>query len=299
VIYLFDGMMEYPSSIALHLLQRFSKQYITVSLTGEGADELFGGYNKFRTVAKLCRAGSPTPRIPSGLFRFQFPERVAHKWIRPLYLRNTYSGRPWSILDQLNSFVSLQGMKETIGAPKTGLLDSFDHQRLGAFQLERQMLVLDHMTYLYNLCDHQDRNSMGASIESRLPFLDRALVEWAMCLDPQELFDEEENKKPLRTLAADLFGESFAYRPKMGFPMPLPYWLTDPLCFGPMYHAMHNEDFLLYQKVDRNRIVDWLGEKRFDNRLLNYPNSERMELAWYLTGLRTAQDVFRIKEIRD
>jgi asparagine synthase (glutamine-hydrolysing) len=140
---------------------------------------------------------------------------------------------------------------------------------------------------------------MGASIESRLPFLDRTLVEWAMRLDPQVLFDEQENKKPLKALAADLFNAPFAYRPKMGFPTPLKDWLTDPLCFGPMHQAIFEEDFLLYQKLDRKQILSWLGGRRFDRRVLNYSNSERLLMGWYLTGLRTAQDLFGIKEIRD
>lgn len=298
VVYNFDGMMEYPNSIALSLLNRFSKQFITVSLTGEGADELLGGYTKFRTVTRLPHISNWTREIPNGIFNLPYPERVA-KRMRPLYLQKTYSGRPWSILEQLNSYISPQGLEETIGLPNTGLLDSFDREKLGAFQLERQVLILDHMTYLYNLLDHQDRNSMSASIESRLPFLDRTLVEWAMRLDPQVLFDKDENKKPLKALAADIFNAPFAYRPKMGFPTPLKDWLTDPLCFGPMYQDMLKEDFLLYQKVDRNQILKWLHEKRFDRRLLNYPNSERIHMGWYLTGLRTAQDVFRIREIRN
>lgn len=298
VVHLFDGMLDYPNAIGLYLLNRFSKQYITVSLTGEGADELFGGYTKFRTVAGLSHSSGWTRGMPSSFFQLSFPVRVAVKWVRPLYLQKTYSGWPWSMLEQLNSYVSPQGLQETIGLPNTRLLNSFDREKLGSFELERQTLVLDHMTYLYSLLDRQDRTSMGASIESRLPFLDRTLVEWAMRLDPQVLFDQQENKKPLKALAAELFSAPFAYRPKMGFPMPTTDWLTDPRCFGPMYQAIFNEDFLLYQKVDRNQIMGWLKEKRFDRRLLNYSNSERLYMGWYLMVLRTTQDLFKIREIR-
>lgn len=299
VVRLFDGMLDYPNAIGLYLLNRFSKEYITVSLTGEGADELFGGYSKFRMVAKLTHANSLIRGIPTSFFQFPFPVKAAVKWVRPLYLRNTYSGRPWSILEQLNSYISPQSLKKTIGLPNTGLLDSFDRHKLEALQLERQTLVLDHMTYLYNLLDRQDRTSMGASIESRLPFLDRTMVEWVMRLDPQILFDENENKKPLKSLAAELYSTSFAYRPKMGFPLPLKDWLTDRRCFGASYQAIFNEDFLLYQKVDRNHIAGWLNANQFDRRLLNYGDSERMWLGWFLMVLRTTQDLFKIKEIRN
>jgi len=258
VVRLFDGMLDYPNAIGLYLLNRFYKQYITVSLTGEGADELFGGYTKFRTAAGFSRTRSWTRGIPARFFKFPFPKKVTNKWVRPLYMNKTYSGQPWSMLQQLNSYVSPQGLEETIGLPNKGLLDSFDHEKFGEFQLKRQMLVIDHMTYLYSLIYRQDRTSMGSSIESRLPFLDRTLVEWAMRLDPQILFDEQENKKPLKALAADLFNKPFAYRPKIGFPMPTSDWLTDPRCFGPMHQAIFNEDFLIYQNVDHNKILYWL-----------------------------------------
>ena len=297
MIYLFDGMLDYPNSIGLYLLNRFSKHFITVSLTGEGADELFGGYTKFRTVAKLSHTTKKPTRIPSTFFNFPFPDRVAAKWVHALYLRNTYSGRPWSILEELNSYISPESLRHTIGLSEKTLLDSFDSQKLQNFQLQRQVLILDHMTYLYSLLDRQDRTSMGASIESRLPFLDRRLVEWVMRLDPQVLYDEHENKKPLKALAANLFGDPFAYRRKMGFPLPLNLWLTDPNCFGATYQAVFDEDFLVFEKVDRNRIAKWLNGRRFDRRSLNYSNSERIFLGWYLMVLRTTQDLFKINAI--
>ena len=67
VVYLFDGMLDIPNAIPIYILSKYAKDYISVVLTGEGADELFGGYTKLTSMLSLIKLGKPSKLIPVGL----------------------------------------------------------------------------------------------------------------------------------------------------------------------------------------------------------------------------------------
>lgn len=87
------------------------------------------------------------------------------------------------------------------------------------------------LTYLPDLLMRQDKMSMAHSIENRVPFLDNQAVEAAFRISSRQLIVRERGewhtKKPLKDLAASVFGHSFAYRPKMGFGIPVRTFLKD------------------------------------------------------------------------
>jgi asparagine synthase (glutamine-hydrolysing) len=151
---------------------------------------------------------------------------------------------------------------------------------------------------MYSLLDRQDRASMGAGIETRLPFLDKELIEWAINLDKKELFDSRENKKILKELSASIYGKEFTYRRKMGFPLPMKDWLDDEEGFQPYLKKIFDDDFLLKRFVDMDFVKSYLGSKSFDNKNLNYGDSERVWIKWFLMVLRTTQDTMKIKGIK-
>jgi len=296
-IYLFDGMLDYPNAIPIHLLSSYAKQYVTVVLTGEGADEIFGGYSKFRRMESLQRGQSWAHSVPDTMIRGLGRTRL-RRWGRALYLSKKYGGHPQAILENLNCYISPSTFKAIFGERDFSLFDDISFDRVGDLPFFRQALVMDHKTYLSSLLDRQDRASMGAAIESRLPFLDQNLISNAVSLPKASLFDSRENKRILKTMCAKIYGDEFTYRPKKGFPMPLTDWLDRNQFFLRHIERIFDEDSLLGDIVDLDALSEYLDNQTFDRLLLNYGDSDRIWVKWFLMTIRTAQDVFRISAVR-
>ena len=139
---------------------------------------------------------------------------------------------------------------------------------------------------------------MGANIEARLTFIDQDLVEWVVGLNPNSLFNSNQNKIPLKQISSEIYGDEFTNRRKMGFPLPLNSWLEDGDCFGRSYQKIFDDEFLLYQKIDKALLMNWLSDDSFSNKLINYSDSEKLWMKWFLMVLRISQDVFKIKGIK-
>lgn len=297
VVYLFDGMLDYPNAIPIYLLSLYAKDYVTVLLTGEGADELFGGYTKFRNMDSLKNTSVLSKLLPHFFINCLGKTKLKSV-ARSLYLKKLYSGHTRSILENLNAYVSSQTIESFWGSPDHSLFDEIPYDMISKLPFYRQLLIMDHKTYLFSLLERQDRASMGAAIESRLPFLDKDLVEATVNFNKDCFFDSSQNKKVLKKICERIYGKRFTYRPKKGFPLPLQEWLDENMGFGNYLEKIYDNEFLLNRKVNMVHLKQYLVMNTFDNKLLNYGDSERIWIKWFLMVIRTAQDVFRIKDIR-
>ncbi len=298
VIYLCDGMLDYPNTIPIYLLSRFAKPYVTVMLTGEGADELFGGYTKYKRMEALTSGNSAAGAVPMWLLNRLGNSRLRGP-ARRCYLQKHYGRQPRSILENLNCYISPETFRSIFGECPGSLFDEISYERIAELPFFRQVLLMDHKTYLFSVLDRQDRGSMGAAIESRLPFLDTELVENALGLDRDLLFDHRENKKILKGFSAQLFGDEFTYRPKRGFPVPISDWMHEHSGgLGKYLDRVFLSDFALADRIDMKSVRKVLSPGWFGNRLLNYGDSEAVWVRWFLTAIRTAQDVFHIHSVK-
>ena len=290
VLWLADGMLDYPNTIPIYLLSVYAKEHVTVQLTGEGADELFAGYTKFKKMAGLSSGSALARGVPDGGIDMigQIDPRVG----RMLYLRKKYAKQNAAILNSLNSYISAATIEEMFGAHQGHLLRDDTRAALDDFSFSRQLILADHKTYLVAVLERQDKSSMGAGIESRVPFLDRQLIEWAMNLDEDILFGADETKKILKDYAADIFSHDFAYRKKVGFPLPLKNWMESDAGLKPFRDRIYQDDFLLYEYFMHYK------KKSFDHILLHYGDSESQWVEYFMMVLRSAQDVFGIREVR-
>ena len=100
----------------------------------------------------------------------------------------------------------------------------------------------------------------------------------------------------MENICARIYGKEFAYRPKKGFPLPLQDWLAGNAGFKNYTKNIFDNNFLLNKKIDH--LEQYLGMNDFDNKLLDYGDSERIWVKWFLMVIRTAQDVFCIKDIQ-
>jgi len=216
-----DQPLSLPNAIGLYVLAEQARPHATVLLSGEGADELFGGYNRFYEAALRQRFRSWLPvlgRMP-GLRR-RLPHRLrggeteADAFIA--------SSRAFSCgrLSQLRPEMDWR----QVLAPRRAIFDQGESDELS------NCMKYDMQTYLVDLLVRQDKMMMAHSIETRVPFLDRRLVSFVRSLPVEYLVGSRmltargpaRNTKILpKELAHRAFGEAFAYRPQSGFPLPL------------------------------------------------------------------------------
>jgi asparagine synthase (glutamine-hydrolysing) len=237
-----DEPIAHPSSVPLYFVSALAGRHVKVVLTGEGSDELLAGYGKYLRLAWNWRAGTvyerlvPLPvrdSIASGIVP-RLPRRLARYADRSfLALERT----PESMVFDNFAAVRLKDQRSLL-AP--ALRDGATNERAyaasrahfekpnGASTLLDRLLYADMKTYLVELLMKQDQMSMAASIESRVPFLDHHLVEFAAQLPDEWKLSGLTTKRVLREAARGLLPDSILKRPKMGFPVPFDAWARGP-----------------------------------------------------------------------
>ena len=221
-----DEPLTHPNSVPMHQIFRMAKEEIgvTVLLTGEGADEVFGGYAWYRSAYQR----DTLKRLP-GLSRFSSAVPAVGRFatlkkiLRPEYLFEA-------------SAFSSRTLVKSLVASENGLSD-----RRAAFWPNEAtptldgLFVYDQNTYLPALLQRQDRMSMAAGLEAREPFLDHHLVEWANTLSGSVKLSGGNRKALLKSVAGRWLPDKIINRRKVGFEMPLGEWLKSG---GPLGHRV-------------------------------------------------------------
>jgi asparagine synthase (glutamine-hydrolysing) len=229
-----DEPIAHPSSVPLHFVSILAREHVKVVLTGEGADELLAGYGKYpralfnwhaggfyeRVVPAAARrllASSVVPRLPALLERYASRSFLSMPRDPAAMFLDSFAGIPIRAQRALLKPSLLDGSQ-----PYAASLAYFDSA--AAAPLLDRMLYTDMKTYLVELLMKQDQMSMSASIESRVPFLDHVLVEFAARLPQRFKLKGLTTKRILRDAAAGLVPPSILTRRKMGFPVPFNGW---------------------------------------------------------------------------
>ena len=233
-----DEPIAHPSSVALYFVSALARRHVTVVLTGEGSDELLAGYGKYLRAVWNWRAGSAYEHVIPGAIRRAIATGVVPRIPSPL---GRYARRSFLAMDRspdamfFDNFAAIRlADQQTLLAP--GLraaatrehaygssLDHFSHPN-GTSTLLDRLLYADVKTYLVELLMKQDQMSMATSIESRVPFLDHTLVEFAATLPDQWKLQGWTTKRILREAMKGLLPDAILNRPKMGFPVPFSKW---------------------------------------------------------------------------
>ena len=245
---LYDEPFADSSQIPTFLVSQLARRHVTVSLSGDGGDELFGGYNRYfmldaiwerigwmplslRKLASSAAKAVPTCLWPT-LFRFlpdlaDFPNPAdkAQKLAEIIA-----SPSPEAIyLDLVSHWKQPARVVLNAHEPDTALLDRSRWADLTSFT--DQMMFLDLITYLPgDILDKVDRASMGNSLEVRAPFLDdHQTLEFTWSLPRQYKIRRGQGKWILRQVLYRYVPEELIERPKMGFGVPIDAWLRGPL----------------------------------------------------------------------
>ncbi len=230
-----DEPIAFPSSVPLYFVSCLARRHVKVVLTGEGADELFLGYDyRYRVTALNDRIGrvywkcvprfvrraiaGSFARLPSRLHRYASRTALAYEpGPRGLFFEN-FSVFPAALQVSLLLDRDAPNRRD----PHVEGLRYWGEHR-GTW-LER-MSYADVATHLVELLMKQDQMSMAASLESRVPYLDHRLVEQAMTIPGRQRLRRWETKVVLRRALQDLVPRPILTRSKMGFPVPFGSWV--------------------------------------------------------------------------
>ena len=243
---MYDEPFADSSQIPTHLLCKVARQRVTVALSGDGGDELFGGYARFQAFPalrqRLLRLPAPVRAMAAAAIDGAGPERLAGI-VRALGLDGRVpqagprAARLSSLLRHGGSLPSFYAASMTTWPLGVGLVHGVSadsawpgEERNGALDEARQLMAWDAAGYLTDdiLCK-VDRASMAVSLETRAPFLDHRVVEYAARIPTALHFGPDGGKQVLRHLLYRHVPRALIDRPKAGFSIPLDAWLRGPL----------------------------------------------------------------------
>jgi asparagine synthase (glutamine-hydrolysing) len=239
-----DEPIVWPSSVSLYFVARLSRERVTVVLTGEGADETLAGYTRYAFTLKNAAVDRAYRSVVPGILRRGLRNTVATSSLLGATLRRKLEhtflakdGNSWASF-YFDNFFSAFGKAEQSrllagefareAAPSTAYRNVVDYWEHSSGPMLQRLLYTDIKTYLVELLMKQDNMSMAASIESRVPFLDHVLVEFATRIPREVQIHGLAGKRILKKAVEDLLPHSILYRPKLGFPTPWSGWLAGP-----------------------------------------------------------------------
>lgn len=240
------GMYDEPfadsSQLPTHMVMKLARQHVTVALSGDAGDEFFGGYNRYVLGPKVWKQiGWMPASIRAGLSQLaaNLPAMVLDR------LGTTQSREKMQKLARLLSAGNLRSIDDLYrglvtewpdaasmvidGSIPANLLDQRERWPKLADPVAR-MMALDGLTYLPDdILVKVDRAAMAVSLETRAPFLDRDVMEFAWSLPMSMKLRDGRGKWILRELLDRHVPRGLIERPKMGFGIPLDAWLRGPL----------------------------------------------------------------------
>ena len=251
VIWFHDEPLAHANSVQIYLICSYAAEHVKVLLTGEGADELFGGYPRYY-IAKFGENISELPvfmqRLTKEIVR-TIPNRKAKKLLaalgfnaEQLVYENSAFVRPsqlQGLLDEADLIIpQRKELLESMWDADYGILDN--------------LLMFEQQSYMQPILLRQDKMSMAASIESRVPMLDNNVVDLAMSIPGNKQVIRFEPKYLLKKASLKVLPKKIVYARKQGFGVPLCDWLRDDPMLSEYLYALLDFD---WQSEGVNKIV--------------------------------------------
>ncbi len=227
VIWHHDEPLNHANSVQIYLICKYAKDFVKVLLTGEGADELFGGYPRYFIVKwqnRFAEFPSVVRNVLLGMLSV-FGEKRIEK------LSETFRMAPidgFIINSAFVRFKQIQDLfwgRELTFPGRMAVLEEVQKQQQGS--ILSSFFRFEQKTYMLSILNRQDKMSMGASIESRVPFLDNNMINFANSLKIQQRLNLFRSKHILKKTAETILPRRIAYRPKCGFSVPVNKWLQN------------------------------------------------------------------------
>ncbi len=297
-----DAPLSVPNEVPLYLMSKELKKYITVVLSGEGADEIFGGYGRiFRSPYDFNRMKELDTLNLSEDEKKEFCINFIRK-----YLTDSFNGEIDHFMN-IYSYTAFEDKKELLNNNlplddiEKELKEKITHyfDELGGDSYYNKLMYAFEKVHIVGLLHRIDTATMAASVEARVPFVDHRLVEFAFTIPLKYKLKwiSKEAKKASKLLMSDQISETFdipkyilkktyediipnsiLYRKKMGFPVPLNSW------FGGHLNE-YAKDILLSQEAQNRGIYNTENIKQWlDSNRLSTDHSFAMKI-WMLLNL--------------
>ena len=248
---LYDEPFADSSQIPTFLISELARRDVTVVLSGDAGDELFGGYERYFLGYSIWNKIGWMPEMAKNPVAHGLRMLPAKSWdnifrmldpLLPKFLRYRNPGEKLHKLAQMltaggsNGLYVLMGSHWTdpasvvIGGSEPVTVFTDPSARMDRLHPQERMMYLDTMSYLPDdILVKVDRASMGVSLESRVPFLDHRIVEFAWQIPLSMKIRNGQGKWLLRQLLYKYVPQALIDRPKMGFGVPIDTWLRGPL----------------------------------------------------------------------
>jgi len=294
-----DEPIVWPSSVPLYFVARLARERVKVVLTGEGADDTLAGYTRYAFTLKNAAWDRVYRSVTPGAIRAWIRSSIEDSSLIGATLRRKLShtflarnGNSWTSF-YFDNFFSAFGAAEQSAlltdevarelsgeSPYEHVLDDWEHS---SGEMLQRLLYTDIKTYLVELLMKQDNMSMAASVESRVPFLDHRLVEFAINIPQHLQVGGFAGKRILKKAAEDLLPGSILDRPKLGFPTPWNRWLA-----GQQLEAIRNL-LLEPRSLDRGIFQQSAVERLFQEHRAGF--RDHADRIWRLLNLELWQRV--------
>ena len=248
---MYDEPFSDSSQIPTYLVSKLARRSVAVSLSGDGGDELFGGYHRYVLIKQIWNFMKPFPKpirtLAASVLRAVPPDSIdtAFRMLRPLLPKSLHHGAPGDKAHKLAGFLSLDSPQAlyyralshqknpseiVLGSSEPGTIRECIADLCTNMRLEEVMMLTDLLQYLPDdILTKVDRASMAVSLEARVPLLDHRVVEFAWRLPRTFKIRDGISKWILRQVLNKYVPQHLFERPKMGFGIPVDAWLRGPL----------------------------------------------------------------------
>lgn len=280
IFHAYDEPFADSSAFPTMLVSKLAKQHVTVTLSGEGGDELFFGYGAYLWSRRLNNPVVKFFRKPLANILSQMSSRyqragkmldykdnnniMSHIFSQEQYLFSEY---------ELDKFILDENLPKSLINQilfKKSFLSNFEENGSTNFLVQERSLssmesqALFDLTYYLqdDLLTKVDRASMQYSIETRVPYLDHRVVEFALNLSPKLKYKDGVSKYILKEILFQYIPKKYFDRPKQGFAIPLSFWLKDQLKY--LIDVYLSEDI-----IKKHRIVNYDEVHKLKESFLN------------------------------
>lgn len=262
VQYHMDEPLADPSAIALYFVSNLASKHVKVALSGEGADEFFGGYNIYKEPMDLAKVGF----IPRSV------RRGAAKVLKAIPLSfkgKNYVIRASQTLEERfigNAKMFSEEEREQILKNPTGKYNHMDITKpyydftKGLDDVTRMQFIDLNLWMVGDILLKADKMSMANSLEVRVPFLDKEVFNVARQIPTEQRVNKEATKYAFRMVAKKHLPAEVASKKKLGFPVPTRVWLKDDKYYSIIKEAFSSEAAKKYFNTDK--IIAYLDEHK-------------------------------------
>lgn len=267
VMYYMDEPLADPSAVALYFVDELAGKHLKAVLSGEGSDELFGGYNIYHEPLSL----RPFRVLPKGVRKRLGKFAAGHLDVRGMnYVRRgctpleqRFIGNAYMFTKREKSHILAKGMPAT--APEE-LTKPYYEKTRGLDDVARMQYIDLNFWLPGDILLKADRMSMANALESRVPFLDREVFGAAKNLSMNNKVRKKTTKYAFRKEALGALPESTAQKKKLGFPVPIRVWLRQKPYYDRIREAFASKEAAQFFRTQQLiRLLDEHYEGRRDN----------------------------------